>query len=185
MSRVIAILACGLCLAACSTSISSLSFLKSSPTSEALRIESEPPGAEAKTSLGQTCRTPCELTVQPAGEMTVTLALSGYQSQTITLRPEVPGGDPDVAPRLAPNPIYAELAPVPSGSPAKKSPAKKKSRPQTAAARPAPSASASAATTAPATTATTTLPTPPAAAAAPAAPTESAPSATQYPWPSR
>ena len=39
-------------------------LLKSSPATEALRIESEPPGADARTSHGQSCRTPCELTVQ-------------------------------------------------------------------------------------------------------------------------
>ena len=41
-------------------------LLRSAPPTEELRIESEPPGADAKTSQGQTCRTPCELTVQPA-----------------------------------------------------------------------------------------------------------------------
>src|SRR5947208_14037498 len=111
MSRVIAVVACGFTLAACSASLPSLSFLKSSPPSEALRIESEPPGAEAKTSLGQTCRTPCELTVQAARELTVTLALAGYQPQTVTVRQETPG-EPDVgsgSARLAPNPIYVEF----------------------------------------------------------------------------
>jgi hypothetical protein len=45
----------------------SLDFLKSSPQTEALAIETEPPGAEAKASTGQSCRTPCQLTVQPGG----------------------------------------------------------------------------------------------------------------------
>ena len=75
MSRVIAVMACGVSLAACSASMPSLDFLKSAPQTEALRIESEPPGADAKTSSGQSCRTPCELAVQPGGEFSVTLAL--------------------------------------------------------------------------------------------------------------
>ena len=64
----------------------SLDFLKSTPQTEALAIESEPPGAEAKASTGQSCRTPCQLTVQPGGELSVTLALNGYQPQTVSVR---------------------------------------------------------------------------------------------------
>jgi len=163
----------------------SLSILKPSPSTststEALRIESEPPGADAKTSQGQSCRTPCELTVQTAGDLTVTLALAGYAPQTVAVRPEAPErGLPDrdsapSAPRLAPNPVYVELEPVPATPPPKKSPAKKKPKPATAQARPAPAAAPE-----PAPTTTATVP--------PMAPTttaEPAPSATQYPWPSR
>jgi hypothetical protein len=61
-------MACGFTLAACS-SLSNWNFLKQAPQTEALRIESAPPGAEAKTSIGQNCRTPCELAVQ-AGSVT-------------------------------------------------------------------------------------------------------------------
>src|ERR1043166_10097342 len=86
MSRVIAVIAGGFMLAACSTTIPSLDFLKSAPQSETLAIESEPPGAEAKTTLGQSCRTPCQLAVQSGSEFSVTLALSGYQLQTVSVR---------------------------------------------------------------------------------------------------
>ena len=99
MSRVIAVVACGFSLAACSTSLPSLSLLKPSP--ETLRIESEPPGADAKTSLGQSCRTPCELAVQGGGEFAVTLALHGYQAQTVMVQPDA--AEPA---RVTPNPIY-------------------------------------------------------------------------------
>ncbi len=98
MSRVIAVIACGFTLAACSTTMPSLDFMKSAPQSEMLAIESEPPGAEAKTSLGQSCRTPCQLAVQPGSEFSVTLALSGYQLQTVSVRPEVQGAG--AAPRF-------------------------------------------------------------------------------------
>ena len=65
-------------------------------------MESEPPGAEAKTSQGQTCRTPCELVVQTGGEFSVTLALAGYQPQTVPVRNEAPSGitDPALMTRL-------------------------------------------------------------------------------------
>ncbi len=110
MSRVIAVIACGFMLAACSTTMPSLDFLKSAPESETLAIESEPPGAEAKTSLGQSCRTPCQLAVQPRSEFSVTLALSGYQPQTVSVRPDAEGAS--AAPRLAPNPVHVTLQAV-------------------------------------------------------------------------
>ena len=135
MSRVIAVIACGFTLAACSTTMPSLDFMKSAPQSEMLAIESEPPGAEAKTSLGQSCRTPCQLAVQPGNEFSVTLALSGYQLQTISVRPEVQGAG--AAPRFAPNPVHVTLQAV---KPTKKPVAKKKT-PIAAAIRPAASPS--------------------------------------------
>jgi hypothetical protein len=169
MSRVIAVVACGFTVAACSASMPSLNFLSSSPPTEALRFESEPPGAEVKTSLGQTCRTPCELTVQLAPELSATFALNGYQPQTISVRSEPGSGFS--SPRLAPNPVYVELRPAPAAPTTKK---RVKKKPPTEARR-SNSPVASAAPSAP----------PPMSAAAPTsspAP-EAAASATNYPWP--
>jgi hypothetical protein len=160
-------------------SMPSMSFLKPSPTSEALRIESEPPGAEARTSQGQSCRTPCEVVVQTGSEFSVMLALNGYQPQTVSVRPEAPPpAQRDSEPvaggsLLSPNPIYVELQPAPVAPPAKK-PVVKKKKPVAAAVRPA----------APPPTTTASVPSaapPP----MPAAPSEPAASATNYPWPSR
>src|SRR5947209_2341379 len=173
MSRVIAVIACGFMLAACSTTMPSLDFLKSAPESETLAIESEPPGAEAKTSFGQSCRTPCQLAVQPRSEFSVTLALSGYQPQTVSVRPDAEGAS--AAPRLAPNPVHVTLQAV---TPLKKPVAKKK-KPVAAAARPARSSPIASAAPAPAPT------TAPALAPPPSSPAEAAASATNYPWPSR
>ena len=89
MTRVLAVTACSFALAACSMSMPSLDIFKSTPASEVLRVESEPPGADARTSQGQSCRTPCELTVQSGGEMTVSFSLNGYQPQTVQVRPDV------------------------------------------------------------------------------------------------
>jgi hypothetical protein len=170
MSRVIAVTACGFTLAACSATMPSLSldFMKSAPRAETLAIESEPPGAEAKTTLGQSCRTPCKLSVQPGSEFSVTIALSGHQPQTVAVRSEADGAN--TAPRLAPNPVHVNLQAV---KPPRKPVAKKKT--PVAAARPAappPIASAAPALVA-------------APALAPAPSAETAPSATNYPWPSR
>jgi hypothetical protein len=184
MSRVIAVMACGFTLAACSSissiTTSSLNFMKSTPSSEALRIESEPPGAEARTSSGQSCRTPCELAVQASGEVSVTLALNGFQPQTVSVRPEAPAPaerDSEIAPagpRLAPNPIYVELQPALTAPPAKKPVAPKKKKPVAAAATPARTAA-----TAPVTAAA------PPPATAPSPSPEPAASATNFPWPTR
>jgi len=177
MSRVIAVIACGFTLAACSTTMPSLDFMKSAPQSEMLAIESEPPGAEAKTSLGQSCRTPCQLAVQPGSEFSVTLALSGYQLQTVSVRPEVQGAG--AAPRFAPNPVHVTLQAV---TPPKKPVAKKK-KPVVAAARPAasPPVASATPTVAPASAARAA----PTLTPAPSGSAEAAPSATNYPWPSR
>jgi PEGA domain len=157
----------------------SLNFMKSAPSTEALRIESEPPGAEARTSSGQSCRTPCELAIEARSEVSVTLALNGFQPQTVSVRPEAPPQgerDSEIAaggPRLSPNPIYVELQPAPAAPPTRKPVAPKKKKPQeTAAARTA--------STAPVTAAA------PAPALAPSSQTiEPAASATNFPWPSR
>ena len=155
MSRLIAVVAWGFMLAACSATMPNLNldFMKSAPQAETLAIESEPPGAEAKTSLGQSCLTPCQLSVQPGSEFSVTLALRGYQQQTVSVRPEAEGAT--APPRLRPNPVHVDLQAV-----TPKKPIAKKKKP-------------------------VATPTPaPAVAPAPSA-SEAAPSATNYPWPSR
>src|SRR5436305_12597027 len=110
MSRVIALVASGLMLAGCSAAMPSLDFLKSAPQSETLAIESEPPGAEAKTTLGQICRTPCQLAVQPGSELSVTFAPSRYHTQTLSVPPEAPRAG--AAPQLAPNPVHVSPHPA-------------------------------------------------------------------------
>lgn len=140
MIRVIAVVACGFTLAACSVSMPDVSsfslpeFMKSSPPQQALRIESEPSGAEAKSSSGQSCRTPCELSVAAADDVSLTVALNGYQPQTVAVRKDAADSS-----RLAPNPIHVELQPM---TPAKKVAGKRK--PAAVAAKPAPAQAASA-----------------------------------------
>src|SRR5215471_240900 len=106
MRKVIGVVACGLTVAACSASIPD--FLKPSPSKAALRFESKPAGAEVKVS-GQSCRTPCELTLE-GGELSATFAHKGYQPQTVPVQFEA--GGLFSAARFAPNPVYADLLPV-------------------------------------------------------------------------
>jgi len=108
-------------------SMPSLDMFRSAPPTEVLRIESEPPGADARTAEGQSCRTPCELTVPSTGEVAISFALPGYNPQTINVRAEAPpaASYAEAAPvtRLQPNPVYAEL--TPSTPPRKSTPKKK------------------------------------------------------------
>ena len=60
-------------------------FLKPTPTTVNMQFESEPAGAEARTSLGQACRTPCSIAMTPS-EFSVSFALPGYQPQTVPVR---------------------------------------------------------------------------------------------------
>ena len=115
-------------------------FMKSAPAATTMQFESEPAGAEAKTSLGQACRTPCTLAAT-ANEFTVSFSLPGYQPQTVPVRvvASAGGSDPDSA-RLVPNPVFVELQPAgPAAVARKPAPAKKKPRP---APRPGPTAMA-------------------------------------------
>src|SRR5690242_6623962 len=87
-----------------------------------LTIESDPPGADARTSLGASCRTPCMIPVPADQSFTVTYSLNGYLPQSIPVGPrgagevayDVAGGTTENygnAPlaELAPNPVYAQL----------------------------------------------------------------------------
>jgi hypothetical protein len=117
LARHLAIAACGLSLAACSSMPSWMQFNmpRSATVATTLQLESEPAGAEARTSLGQTCRTPCSLAV-PASEFTVSFTLPGHQPQTVPVRTvAIDPVDADAGqaggPRLAPNPVFVELQP--------------------------------------------------------------------------
>ena len=171
-ARVVGVVGSCLAAAGCGSMMPSLDFkgaFSTAPTSGMLEAKSEPPGAEVKTSAGQSCRTPCELSVQVAPEISATFALDGYQPQTISVRSD--GKTGFGSPRLAPNPVYVELRAAPPASPVKKHVKKKPpavatrvNSPVASAAPPAPPAASA--------------PTP---ASSPAP--ETAPSATNYPWP--
>jgi hypothetical protein len=85
-----------------------------------LDLESEPAGADAKSSTGPSCRTPCALWIKPGTDLTVTFALDGYQPQTVPVaatyvspaRPELGGSLPAHA-DLDPNPARVVLALIP------------------------------------------------------------------------
>ena len=79
MGRSAALLATALMLAACGADfdLGKLSAGAADILSNNLRLEleSEPTGAEAKTSLGPSGRTPCSLSLRSGSDFTVTFAL--------------------------------------------------------------------------------------------------------------
>jgi hypothetical protein len=125
MVKHLPIFACGIALAACS---SSGELMRTATPTVPLQFESTPPGAEIKTSGGQTCRTPCALAV-PAADFQVTYSLNGYQPQTIPVKlipPEDMRGNEEMGltgapPRFDQNPVVAELTKTaPRRAPAKR-----------------------------------------------------------------
>ncbi len=85
MRRVIAIAAAGLSLAGCSSF--STDYFKSTPSVMQIQLESTPPGAEARTSLGPGCKTPCSVSVTvPEGGFSVSYTLNQFQPVTIPVQ---------------------------------------------------------------------------------------------------
>lgn len=130
---------------------------QATPVASTVEFESEPAGAEVKTSTGQACRTPCAVSVA-ASELTATFTLAGYQPQTVPLRltQSADGRDPNTGQtppaRMTPNPVYVELMVAPpvrrTAPPAGSKPTAKK-KPKTTAAKPKPPAAADPMTAAP------------------------------------
>ncbi len=100
----------------------------SSGANVSLTIESDPPGADAKTSTGASCRTPCMIPVAADREFTVSYSLPGFMPQVIPVRPRMPdtvqldveAGGALPAADLTPNPVYAQLQPAPPPPPPSK-----------------------------------------------------------------
>ena len=114
MRRVIAIAAASLSLAGCSSF--STDYFKSAPVTMQVQIESNPPGADARTSLGQTCKTPCSVTlpVPESGDFTVSYAMPRFQPVNVPVQIIREPGNLITAgtARPDPNPVVAQLQPA-------------------------------------------------------------------------
>src|SRR5579864_4117731 len=85
MRRVIVIAVAAMGLAGCSSF--SLDYFKSTPPNVQVQLESNPPGADAKTSLGPGCKTPCSVQVPaPDQPFSVSYALAKYQPATVQVQ---------------------------------------------------------------------------------------------------
>jgi hypothetical protein len=120
MRRVIVISLAGIALSGCASfSVPGLGFLTPSPQMVTLQLESAPSGAEARTSAGPSCRTPCSVSV-PAQPLSVTYTLDRFQQQTVAVQPQeqtvvnpnVDAGGAAYVVELDPNPVFAQLAPA-------------------------------------------------------------------------
>ena len=113
MHRVIAIAAAGFSLAGCSSF--STDYFKPTPPVMQLQLESTPPGAEARTSLGPSCKTPCSVSVTvPEGGFSVSYTLNQFQPFTVPVQVSGSPGSfftPGTT-RIDPNPVVAQLQPM-------------------------------------------------------------------------
>jgi hypothetical protein len=148
MRRVIVIAVAGLGLAGCSSFSSfSLDSFKSAPPTVNVQLDSVPQGAEARTSLGPSCKTPCSLPVPAEGGFSVSFALNKFAPVTIPVQvTHVPGDfTTPASTSVDPNPVVAELQPLKPLKP----PPRKMVRKRKPAAAAAPAAGAAPAETSP------------------------------------
>jgi hypothetical protein len=110
-----ALVICGLGLAACGSSqtLPGLDAFKPKPTTTTLLVQSNPDGADARSSLGGTCRTPCTMAIAVAGDFTISFARDGYEPQTVTIHSTMSEGGytTPASPTLDPNVVSATLKP--------------------------------------------------------------------------
>ena len=113
MRRVFAIAVTGISLAGCSSF--SMDSFKPTPPPVQVQLESTPPGADATTSLGPGCKTPCSVAVPaPDAGFTVTFALPRFQPVTIPVQVIRNPGDftTEASVVIEPSPVFAVLKPA-------------------------------------------------------------------------
>src|SRR6202048_2791321 len=141
MHRVIALAVAGATLAGCSSF--SLDPFKPTPPTVQVQLDSVPPGADARTSLGPGCKTPCSVAVSaPDSGFSVAYTLNKFQPATVPVQViRIPGDfSSPGSTTIDPNPVVAELqpaAPPPRAAARKKVLKPKKPKPPKGAATPA------------------------------------------------
>ena len=141
MRGAIVIAVAGASLAGCSSV--SWDSLKPTPPTLQVQLDSVPPGADAHTSLGPGCKTPCSVAVPaPDSGFSVTYTLNKFQPATIPVQViRIPGDfSTPASTTFDPNPVVAELQPAgppPKAAPKTKPKPKKPKPPTGTAAAPA------------------------------------------------
>jgi hypothetical protein len=141
MRGAIVIAVAGVSLAGCSSV--SWDSLKPAPPTLQVQLDSIPPGADARTSLGPGCKTPCSVAVPaPDSGFSVTYTLNKFQPATIPVQViRIPGDfSTPASTTFDPNPVVAELQPAgppPKAAPKTKPKPKKPKPPAGTAAAPA------------------------------------------------
>lgn len=60
-------------------------------TNSQVQIQSDPPGADVRTSTGFTCTTPCTMTVGRKDEFSVSFSKAGYEPEQVDLKTRIAG----------------------------------------------------------------------------------------------
>lgn len=133
MRRVLILTAAGLSLAGCSSF--SMDAFKSAPEPVTVQFESTPPGAEARTSVGPSCTTPCSLPIVTEGNFDVTFTLPKFQPVTVPVSVSRVAGDFTSPARtvIDPSPVAVELQPATMPRRARKAARKRAAAPAAAA----------------------------------------------------
>lgn len=137
MRRVIVIAAAGISLAGCSSF--STDMFKSKPPTVQVQLDLTPQGADAKTSLGPGCKTPCTVSLSPPDTgFSVTYTMDKFEPATVPVSvTHVPGDfTTPASTNIDPNPVVAELQPAAPPPKAHKRGVRRKPKPKTAAAPP-------------------------------------------------
>jgi len=137
MRRFLVIAMAGAGLAGCSSF--SMDAFKSAPPTVQVRLDSVPPGADAKTSSGPGCTTPCSVAVAAADAgFSVTFTKAKFEPVTIPVQVvNIPGDfSTPASTSIDPNPVVAELRPAGPPPKAARKPMRPK-KPKAAAATPA------------------------------------------------
>src|ERR1700685_3303685 len=109
MRRVIAIAITGLSLGGCSSV--SWDVFKATPAPVQVQLEAPPPGADARTSLGPGCKTPCSVSVPaPDAGFSVGYTMNKFLPATVQVQVIRNPGDFGSAATIVtdPNPVVAE-----------------------------------------------------------------------------
>jgi hypothetical protein len=112
MRRIIAIAVAG-ALGGCSSF--SMDAFRAAPPSVQVELDSVPPGADAVTSVGPSCKTPCSVAVAaPDAGFSVTYTLNKFQPLTVAVQVvHIPADTSTPASTsVDPNPVVAELKPA-------------------------------------------------------------------------
>ncbi|WP_426434455.1 hypothetical protein [Bradyrhizobium genosp. P] len=145
MRRVIAIAVAGMSLGGCSSF--SLDYFKSAPPPMQVQLDSQPQGADAVTSLGPGCKTPCSVSIPaPESGFSVTFNMPKFEPANVPVTVTRTPGDftTPATTVLNPSPVFAQLQPAGPPPRAHKPmrPKRKKPRPAAAPAAGAPPAPA-------------------------------------------
>jgi hypothetical protein len=113
MRRVVVIAVAGASLAGCSSF--SMDSFKPTPPTVQLQLDSVPSGADAKTSVGPGCKTPCSVAVPALDSgFTVTYTMNKFLPVTVPVQViNIPGDfSTPASTTIDPNPVVAELKPA-------------------------------------------------------------------------